>query len=369
MASEIGYGGIEAVSCATSISKTTIIKGRKEVKNSKKLSSERIREIGGGQKNSFENSSLFQDVEAMLQETTGGDPMSAIRWTCKSVRKMAEELSKKGHQVDHTTIYRILKTMDYSLQGNRKSLSRESNPDRDRQFKMINRRVKRFLNKGLPVISVDAKKKELVENVKNQGRIWRKKGEPVLVEDHDFPLRGTGKAIPDGTYDVGRNEGLVNVGISRDTAEFVINSIMKWWNEFGIRNYPNAQEILICADGEGSNGSNNRLWEYCLQRFSDKTGLEITVAHYPPGTSKWNKIEHRMFSYISSQWNGQPLESYEAIINLIGSTTTKKGLRIKAKLDKRKYQKGKKITDEDFAMIKIIKNRTLPKWNYTIIPF
>ena len=369
LASEIGYGGIDAVSSATGISKTTIIKGKKEVKNSKKLSSEKIRETGGGRKSSFENSGLLQSVEAILMKTTVGDPMSTIRWTCKSVRNMAEELSRKGHQVNHATVYRILKEMDYSLQGNRKSLSRENNPNRDRQFKMINRRVKRFLSKKLLVISVDTKKKEQVENFKNQGKTWRKKGDPVLVEDHDFLSRGIGKAIPYGPYDVGRNEGLVNVGISRDTAEFAVNSIMRWWNEFGIRNYPNAQEILICADGGGSNGSNNRLWKYCLQRFSDKTGIEVSVAHYPPGTSKWNKIEHRMFSYISSHWRGQPLQSYEAIIKLIGPTTTKKGLRIKAKLDKRKYQKGRKITDEDFSIIKIIKNRILPKWNYSIIPF
>ena len=301
-------------------------------------------------------------------ETTGGDPMSAIRWTCKSVRKISDELFKKGHDVSSSTIHRLLKEMGYSLQSNKKSLSRENNPDRDRQFCMINRKVKRFINEGNPVISVDTKKKELVGVFKNPGKSWRKKEDPLLVEDHDFPSRSLGKAIPYGTYDIGRNEGLVNVGISLDTAEFAVNSIMRWWNEFGVRNYLNSRELLICADGGGSNGSNNRLWKYCLQRFSDKAGLEITVAHYPPGTSKWNKIEHRMFSYISSHWSGQPLESYEAIINLIGSTTTKKGLKIKAKLDKRKYKKGKKISDEDFSMIKILKNRALPKWNYTISP-
>ena len=370
LASEIGFGGLDIISKLTGMSKTTIIKGKREVKNSSgSLSLERVRITGGGRKAASISSNLQKDIESILLETTGGEPMSAIRWTCKSVRKIEGELQKKGHNISYTTVHNILREKGYSLQSNRKSLSRENNPDRDRQFRMINRRVKRFLNDGQPVISVDTKKKEIVGNFKNQGRHWRPKGSPLLVEDHDFQSRGLGKAIPYGTYDVGRNEGLVNVGISADTAEFAVNSIMKWWNEFGVRNYPRAKELLICADGGGSNGSNNRLWKYCLQRFSDKSSLEITIAHYPPGTSKWNKIEHRMFSYISSHWSGQPLESYEAIINLIGATTTKKGLKVKAKLDKRKYKPGRKISDDDFALIKIIKNRTLPKWNYTILPF
>ena len=368
LASEIGYGGVEIVSAATGISRPTIIKGKKEVKSSKKLLLDRSRDAGGGRKSISSDKNLLRDLEAILEESTGGDPMSPIRWTYKSVRKIQEELTKQGHNVGHMTIHGILRHMDYSLQGNRKSLSRESNPNRDRQFKMINRRVKKFLDEGLPVISVDTKKKENVGNFKNPGKTWRKKGEPQLVEDHDFLSRGIGKAIPYGTYDVGRNEGLVNVGISSDTAEFAVNSIMRWWSEFGLRNYPSAKELLICADGGGSNGSNNRLWKYCLQRFSDKVGLEITVAHYPPGTSKWNKIEHRMFSYISSSWRGEPLESYESIINLIGTTTTRKGLRVKAKLDKRKYRKGRKISDEEFSVINIVSNRVLPKWNYTILP-
>ena len=370
ISSEIGHGGVNTVSSATGLSKTTIIKGKKEVKSSKgPLSLERIRNEGGGRKKLYSSdNTLIRDISAILDETTAGDPMSTIRWTGKSVRKISEELSKRGHSVCPRTVYSLLKEMDYSLQSNKKSLSRENNPERDRQFKMINRRVKRFLHNGLPVISVDTKKKEIVGNFKNQGETWRKKGEPLLVEDHDFPSRGKGKAIPYGTYDVGRNEGLMNIGISTDTAEFAVNSILRWWNEFGERNYPKANELLICADGGGSNGSNNRLWKYCLQRFADKMGLEITVSHYPPGTSKWNKIEHRMFSYISSHWRGQPLESYESIIKLIGSTTTRKGLKVKAKLDKRAYKKGKKISDEDFSMIKIVKNRILPKWNYTILP-
>ena len=371
LSSEIGFGGVDIVSRATGLSKTTIIKGKKEVKNSKKpFSSEQVRSFGGGRKNiQLTDEKLLQNIKNILEQTTAGDPMSSIKWTCKSVRKMTEELSKQGHSISYRTTYNLLKEMGYSLQSNKKSLSRENNPDRDRQFKMINRRVKKFLAADQPVISVDTKKKEMVGKFKNQGRSWRPKGDPILVEDHDFLSRGEGRAIPYGTYDVGRNEGLVNVGVSSDTAEFAVNSILKWWNEFGERNYPDAGSLLICADGGGSNGSNNRLWKHCLQRFSDKTGLEVTVSHYPPGTSKWNKIEHRMFSYISSHWSGHPLESYESVIELIGTTTTKKGLKIKAKLDKRKYKKGKKISDKDFAMIKITKNRLLPKWNYTILPF
>lgn len=274
-----------------------------------------------------------------------------------------------NHDVSYRTVHRLLVEMGYSLQSNRKSLSQENNPERDRQFRIINRKVTKFLREELPVISVDTKKKEIVGKFANKGVTWRKKGEPQLVEDHDFPSRGIGKAIPYGTYDVGKNQGLVNIGISSDTAEFAVNSILKWWNEFGERNYPDANKLLICADGGGSNGSRNRLWKYSLQRFSDKTGLEICVCHYPPGTSKWNKIEHRMFSYISSNWRGQPLESYEAIIDLIGSTTTKKGLRIKAKLDKRKYKKGRSVSDDEFMKINLIKNKTLSQWNYSIMPF
>ena len=368
LALEIGYGGVDIVSKATGLSKTTIIKGKKEVKSKSPLPLY-VRREGGGRKQLLLDKGLVTALEEILSETTGGDPMSPIKWTCRSVKKITDELLNRGHSVCERTVSSLLKQLGYSLQSNRKSLSRENNPDRNRQFKMINRRVKRFLSDGLPVISVDTKKKELVGNFKNQGKTWRKKHDPILVEDHDFPSRGDGKAIPYGTYDIGRNEGLVNIGISSDTAEFAVNSILTWWKNFGERNYPRANEILICADGGGSNGSNNRLWKYCLQRFSDKTGLEVTVAHYPPGTSKWNKIEHKLFSYISSHWSGQPLESYESIIKLIGSTTTKTGLKVKAKLDKRKYKAGKKISDEDFSMIRIVKNRTLPKWNYTIIPF
>lgn len=258
--------------------------------------------------------------------------------------------------------------MGYSLQVNQKALSRENNPDRDEQFGNINTKIKSFINQGLPVISVDTKKSELVGNFKNSGKIWRKKGDPLLVEDHDYPSRGIGKAIPQGTYDVKKNEGFVTVGVSGNTAEFAVNSLKLWWNDFGKRNYPEVDKILICVDGGGSNGSRNRLWKYGLQKFADETGLKVTVAHYPPGTSKWNKIEHRMFSYISSHWVGRPLDSFESIVDLIGSTTTKTGLKIKAKLDKKEYQTGIKISDEEFSKINLISDKTFPIWNYTIHP-
>jgi len=369
-ATELGYGGITLVSDATGLSRVTVSKGQREMKRCGELNSEnRIRKIGSGRKNHYDvDEKLTIELEKILGETTAGDPMSSIRWTCKSVRKIAAQLSKSSREISHMTLHRILIDLGYSLQSNRKSLSHESNPDRDRQFRLINRKVTKFLREESPVISVDAKKKESVGNFANKGVSWRKKGDPILVEDHDFISRGIGKAIPYGTYDVGLNQGLVNVGISADTADFAVNSILKWWQEFGERNYPDADKILICADGGGSNGSRNRLWKYSLQRFSDKTGLEIHVSHYPPGTSKWNKIEHRMFSYISSNWRGQPLESYESIINLIGSTTTTSGLKIKAKLDKRKYKTGRKISDEEFSNINLIKNRILSQWNYSISP-
>lgn len=369
--SELGYGGISKVSRITNLSRTTITQGINEIKGSKELPiSDRSRREGGGRKLSTDfDDKLAKNLEKILLETTAGDPMSTIRWTCKSVRKIAEQLGKMGSNVSYRTVHRLLTEMGYSLQSNRKSLSQENNPERDRQFRIINRKVSKFLREELPVISVDTKKKEIVGKFSNKGTTWRKKGEPVLVEDHDFPSRGSGTAIPYGTYDVGKNQGLVNIGISSDTAEFAVNSILKWWNEFGERNYSNADKILICADGGGSNGSRNRLWKFSLQRFSDKTGLEIYVCHYPPGTSKWNKIEHRMFSYISSNWRGQPLESYEAIIDLIGSTTTQKGLKIKAKLDKRKYKKGRTVSEEEFLKINLVKSKTLAQWNYSIMPF
>ena len=367
---ELGYGGISTVARATSLSRTTISLGVKEVKSKRHLSSIKIRSEGGGRSPiANDQKELLKDLKEILDETTSGDPMSPIKWTCRSTRSISDELNRRGHEVSKSSVYRLLIEMGYSLQSNKKSLSRAEHPDRDRQFKIINRKIKKFLIESLPVISVDTKKKELVGNFINKGRSWRPQQNPTLVEDHDYASRSKGKAIPYGTYDIGKNEGFVNVGISSDTAEFAVNSILRWWKEFGCKNYSDANKILICADGGGSNGSRNRLWKYNLQRLSDKTGLEVFVCHYPPGTSKWNKIEHKMFSYISSHWSGEPLESYESIIQLIGSTTTRGGLKIKAKIDKKKYEKGKKVSDEEFNSINVIGNRVLPKWNYFISPF
>lgn len=366
---ELGYGGVSCVSRATGLSRTTILKGVNELEENKDLSKERVRSKGGGRKTISENCpELLDDLEEILSETTAGDPMSALKWTCKSTRSIMDILKAKGHTVSKSSIHRILIDQGYSLQSNRKTLSRADDPNRDRQFRIINRKINRFLKDGNPVISVDTKKKELIGNFANDGSVWRPAGDPVLVEDHDFTSRSQGKAVPYGTYDIGKNEGFVNVGISSDTADFAVNSILRWWQEFGVRNYSDSSAILICADGGGSNSSRSRLWKYNLQRFADKTGLEVYVCHYPPGTSKWNKIEHRMFSYISSNWRGRPLESYEAVVQLIGSTTTKGGLKIRAKLDKREYKKGKKVSDEEFESINLLKNRTLPKWNYSISP-
>ena len=368
MSAEMGHGGISSMAEFTGLSRTTIKKGLQEITLLKSLPLDKVRQLGGGRKTIFNESKIKNDIEKILNETTAGDPMSLIKWTCKSVRGIEEQLIKSGHKITYRTVHRILQDMGYSLQSNRKSLSRENNPHRDRQFRLINRKVSKFIRDGLPVISVDAKKKELVGRFKNQGESWKKKGSPELVEDHDFPSRASGKAIPYGAYDVGRNEGFVNIGISSETAEFAVNSIKRWWGQFGKKHYPDANKLLICADSGGSNGYSNRLWKVSLQHFSNKTGIEISVCHYPPGTSKWNKIEHRMFSYISLNWRGTPLESYEAIVELIGSTKTKSGLKVKAKLDKREYRKGKKISNEIFSEVNIVKNKILPKWNYSIQP-
>ncbi len=367
---EFGYGGISIVSRATGLSRTTITQGITEIKKKKKLSSEnRIRIIGGGRKKIEDtNQKILNALEKMLEVTSAGDPMTMLRWTCKSSRSIADALMKQGHQVTYKSVQRILKSQGYSLQSNKKMLSGKKHPDRDTQFKHINRSVNKFSKNGSPVISVDTKKKELVGNFKNPGQTWAKKGEAVKVQDHDFKSLGAGTAIPYGTYDVQRNEGFVNVGMSADTSEFAVNSIWQWWRHFGRKNYKNVDEILICADGGGSNGSRSRAWKFYLQELANKTGLSITVCHYPPGTSKWNKIEHKMFSFISMNWKGRPLENYESVVKLISATKTKKGLKLKARLDKVKYKKGKKISKEDFDDIYLKFNKKFPTWNYTIHP-
>lgn len=353
----------------TGMSRTTITRGMSELEQSDVLEVDRTRKTGGGRKRKdVTEKGIIEALESILDENTAGDPMSLLKWTCNSTRTIAQELSRKGFTASHQTVYSLLADLDYSLQSNKKTVGAASGPERDAQFHYINTTVRKFVKNNQPVISVDTKKKELVGNFSNSGTEWRKKGESRQVNDHDFRSRGEGLAIPYGAYDVEKNEGLVNVGISSDAAEFAVRSIQKWWRYYGKRRYPQAHELLICADGGGSNGSSNRGWKLNLQQFANKTGLSVTVCHYRPGTSKWNKIEHRMFSFISLNWKGVPLESYETIVKLIGATRTRKGLKVNAKLDKRKYKRGIKVPDEVFEQINIRKHKEQPKLNYTIAP-
>ena len=367
---ELGYGGISKVSRFTGLSRTTITQGCNELKSKKLLPNcdYQLRKAGSGRKNTSKTDpELITELEKILEESSAGDPMSKIKWTCKSTRNIADILLKKGFNISNVTVMSILKKQGYSLRSNKKMLSGQNHPDRDAQFRYISKLANKFTSKNNPVISVDTKKKELVGNFKNNGKIWKK--EDIEVMDHDFKSLGEGMAIPYGAYDISRNEGFVNVGTSSDTAEFAVNSIWQWWRHFGRKHYSHAEEVLICADGGGSNGSRVKAWKFYLQDLANKTGLSITVVHYPPGTSKWNKIEHKMFSFISMNWKGRPLENYESIINLISSTKTKSGLKIKAKLDKRKYKKGVKVSKNDFNNISLEFHKKFPKWNYTIHPF
>jgi len=363
-----GRGGLKAMYELTGMSRPTILKGIRELQGQKGLPRERVRQPGGGRKRLEESDPGLQTaLERIMEENTAGDPMSWLRWTNKSTVRIAEELTRVGHSVSDETVRRRLADMGYSLQANVKNLE-QSAAGRDRQFRYINRQVKQFLARQEPVLSVDTKKKERVGNFKNAGKTWRPKGQPMEVNVYDFPHLGVGPAIPYGAYDQQRNEGFVNVGISHDTAEFAVESVRRWWRWIGRRRYPEAQRLLLCADGGGSNGSRNRAWKYHLQQLADQSGLTVTVCHYPPGTSKWNKIEHRMFSFISLNWQGKPLVSYETVINLIGATRTATGLRVKAKLDTRYYEAGIKISDEEMKQISLRTHSTNPEWNYTISP-
>lgn len=367
---EIGWGGVSKVSAITGISRTTINKGIQELKSNEELMlPERLRKPGGGRKRVADREpNLRSDLEEIMEESTAGDPMSLLKWTYKSTYAIAEELRLKGHKVSHDTVRRLLKESGYSLQANRKNLEGKSGPERDTQFRYINNQAAKFIDAGDPVISVDAKKKELVGNYKNSGRTWRQKGQPELVNVYDFPSKAIGAAIPYGVYDIKRNNGVVNIGKSHNTAEFAVESIRQWWNLVGKYHYKGCKNLLVCADGGGSNGSRNKGWKFFLQQLADEIGITITVSHFPPGTSKWNKIEHCMFSFISMNWRGKPLSSYETIIKLIGSTKTKKGLRIEARLDDRDYETGIKILDEDMARLKISVHELYPMWNYSIEP-
>ncbi len=367
-ATEIGWGGVSEVSKLTGKSMNTIRKGISELSKLSKLKENgRLRKKGGGRKKIIEkNPEIERIIENILEENTAGDPMSKLRWTNKSTYSITNELKNKGQNISEDTTGRVIKKLGYSLQANIKSKESGSSEERDSQFRYINEQVKIFEKKNMPIISVDAKKKELVGDFKNNGRRWMKKGKAEIVNVYDFWFLAKGKAIPYGIYDINMNNGFVNVGIDHNTSEFAVESIRQWWNNIGKKNYSNAKELLICADGGGSNASRSRLWKFYLQRFANKTGLKITVCHFPPGTSKWNKIEHKMFSFISMNWRGKPLINYEMIINLIEGTRNKKGLKIKAKIDKNIYELGKKILEKDFKKINLEEHLTNSKWNYTL---
>ena len=363
-----GRGGLKAMPQLTGMSRPTILRGIREVRGGRLRSArERIREPGGGRRRTEEHDpAVMRALERIMPETSAGDPMSLLRWTCKSTAMIAEELGRQHHIISADTVGRRLRELGYSLQSNVKTKDGRSAPERDEQFRYINRQVQGFVRRGQPVLAVDTKKQEPVGAFKNAGRRWRSKGKPQEVNIYDYPSLAVGAAIPYGAYDVARNEGLVNVGISHDTAEFAVESIRRWWRLYGRRHYPEASELLICADGGGSNGNRNRAWKYFRPRWADDHGLSITVCHYPPGTSKWNKIEHRMFSFISLHWQGEPLVSYETIINLISTTTTKTGLRVRAKLDPRIYESGLTISDDEMKGVKLRPHRFHPEWNYSI---
>ncbi len=367
---DLGWGGISTVARISGMSITTIRKGIQELENLEILGqTKRIRKTGAGRKKiEIKNPKIVEDIEAIMDENTAGDPMGFLKWTNKSTYTIAEELNLRGHKISAETVRLLLKERDYSLQANVKTKEGGSRPERDAQFRYINEQVKKFVLRGDPAISVDTKKRELVGDFKNQGKTWRKKGEAKEVNTYDFLSLAIGVGIPYGAYDIYRNEGFVNVGISRDTSEFAVESIRQWWHILGKKYYQDAKGLLICADGGGSNGSRRRGWKLFLQELADQIEIPISVCHFPPGTSKWNKIEHRMFSFISMNWKGEPLVTYETIIKLISATTTKKGLKVVARLDKRKYEGGLVFSGEDMAKLNIKTHTPHPKWNYSILP-
>lgn len=367
-AKALGWGGISRVAQATSVSRVTIYKALKEMKYHPPVT-ERVRNPGGGRKGiDVHHPNLLRELESLVDPVTRGDPMSPLRWTLKSTRQLSTELVRQGYGVSHVTVAELLHRLDYSLQANAKTLEGANHRDRDDQFNYINEKVKEFLGCGQPVISVDTKKKELVGQFKNGGREWQPKGEPEEVEIHDFATPESPKVIPYGIYDIGKNMGWVNVGCDHDTASFAVASIRRWWVSMGQEVYPNAKELLICADGGGSNGYRVRLWKVELQTLATETGLGITICHFPPGTSKWNKIEHRLFSHISMNWRGRPLISHEVIVKLIGRTSTRNGLRVKAKLDRRKYPTKVKVSDKEMERVKLKPHSFHGEWNYSISP-
>jgi len=371
-AAQLGRGGVKTVSKATGLSRTTIYQGLRDLEGPEQqqsLSCHRIRASGGGRKDICEKEPLLsKDLAELLESSTRGDPQSPLRWTCKSTRHLAEALNEQGHSIGRQKVSELLRDLGYSLQANRKTREGSKHEDRDAQFDYINRQVQDFQERNQPVISVDTKKKELVGDFKNGGREWHPKGQPEEVRCHDFMDRELGKVNPYGVYDQTANAGWVSVGTDHDTAEFAVESIRRWWRNMGGFRYPEARELLITADGGGSNGYRVRLWKVALQKLSNETGLIVRVCHFPPGTSKWNKIEHRMFSHISMNWRGKPLISHEVIVNLIGNTRTNEGLMIKAELDTESYPKGVKVSDEELSKLNLTKADFHGEWNYSIAP-
>jgi Rhodopirellula transposase DDE domain len=364
----LGYGGVSVVSRVCGLSRVTITKGIDELAEPP-LAEGRVRQEGGGRwKLEVRDPALGDALDGLVDPLSRGDPMSPLRWTCKSTRTLAHELTGLEHPISHEKVAQLLRETGYSLQGNRKTEEGEDHPDRDAQFGHINRAVRKVLAQGWPAISVDTKKKELVGNFANQGRQWRRKGTGERVKGHDFPDPSVPRAYPYGIYDLRHNRGFVNVGTDHDTATFAVASIRGWWHYEGRRLYAGAPELLITADGGGSNGYRLRLWKWELQHLADQTGLTISVCHFPPGTSKWNKVEHRLFSFITSNWRGEPLRDYETVVHLIASTTTAKGLKVNCRLDHRSYATGRKVTKEEMATIKIEPSRFHGEWNYVIHP-
>jgi Rhodopirellula transposase DDE domain len=378
----LGRGGITAVASATGLERNTIRAGVRELQASPTPSREaqaeagaaedrvrRVRAVGGGRKPlTTEDPALVHDLEALVEPTTRGDPMSPLRWTCKSTRQLAAELVRQGHRISHQTVADLLHALDYSLQGTRKTREGADHPDRDAQFAYINEQTRAFQQRGQPAISVDCKKKERVGDFKNGGREWQPTGHAEQVRVHDFLDRQLGKAIPYGVYDIAANQGWVSVGVDHETAAFAVASVRHWWEQMGRPLYPTATELLITADSGGSNGSHTRLWKTELQRFADETGLRVNVCHLPPGTSKWNVIEHRLFCQITQNWRGRPLVSLEVIVNLIGNTTTRTGLKVRAELDPAPYPTGIKVSDAEFAAVQLQPATFHGDWNYSITP-
>ena len=371
-AREAGYGGVSLVARATGLARSTIHAGLRDLRSSTRervVAAQRVRRTGGGRRPLMTTDpALITALVALIEPTTRGDPESPLRWTCKSTAQLADALTRRRHRVSPRTVAALLKGAGYSLQANRKTREGAAHPDREAQFGYLNAAVTQCHQHRQPAISVDTKKKELVGDFKNGGREWRPHGHPAQVRVHDFLDRRRGKAIPYGVYDLANNEGWVSVGIDHDTAEFAVNAIRSWWTRMGRHRFPRTRTLLITADGGGSNGPRSRRWKVALQRMADDFGLTLSVCHFPPGTSKWNKIEHRLFSFISQNWRGRPLVSHQAIVNLIAATTTRTGLRVKAVLDTRRYDTARSVPDEVFARLKITPHAFHGDWNYTIAP-